>query len=133
MRSQISFLTPAIAGIVVGISSMIVTILVRLTESIAVEASTSETFLGTSAESITALFQLPSIIPTYYLQLIVGIYVVEIIFLLTKLSNSIEYGSDDLNEKYTLSKNLYTGGLLYFFAAFFVSIIFSLLSMQIAP
>lgn len=133
MKSQISFLTPIIAGIVVGISTMIVTILVRLSQSITLEASESQMMGGVSVETLGKLFEVQNIIPGYYLQIIVGLYVVEIIFLLTKLSNSIEFGSDDLNEKYNLSKNLYMGGLLYFFVSLFVTIIFTFLSMAIAP
>jgi len=133
MKSQINFLTPIIAGIVIGISTMIVTILTRLSESITLEATESAELGGLPVETLGQLFEIPNIIPSYFLQLIVGLYVIEIIFLLTKLSNSIEYGSDEINEKYSLGKNLYIGGLLYFFVALFVTIIFTFLSMAIAP
>jgi len=133
MKSQISFLTPIIAGIVVGISSMIVTILVKLTQSMTIEATENQVFGGISLNTLATMFRLRNIIPSYYLQLIVGIYVIEIIFLLTKLSNSIQYGRDNLNEKYTFSKNLYLGGMLYFFTALFITIIFTFLSITIVP
>ena len=133
MRSQISFIGPIIAGIVVGISTMIVTILIRLTGTL---TSTSmgeggDLAGGMDVQALTELFKIPNIIPSFYLQLIVGIYIVEIIFILTILSNSIEHGADKLNEKAELSKNLYMGGMLYFFIALIVTVIFTFLSISI--
>jgi hypothetical protein len=132
MKSQISFLTPVIAGIVVGISTMIVTILGRLSSQLT-ETSQSNVqdtgFSGLSA--LTGLFEIKNIIPSYYLQLIVGLYVVEIGIILTILSNGIENGADSLNEKYYLGKNLYKSGIIYAVVAFLVTIIFTLLAVNI--
>src|SRR3989338_8981923 len=97
MKSQIKFLTPAIAGVVIGITSMITSILGRLSiklKDIAASAGgTSQTGVPTG---ILELFG--DGIPTYYFQIIVGIYVVQITFILTIIANGIENGSDKLNE-----------------------------------
>ena len=131
MKAQISFLTPVIAGIVVGIATMIVTILGKLSAQLT-ETSQENIeggFGGIGA--VAGLFQIQNIIPSYYLQLIVGLYVVEIGIILTILSNGIENGADKLNEQYLLGKNLYKSTILYFLVATFITIIFSLLAIKV--
>jgi len=134
MKSQISFLTPIIAGIVIGIATMIVTILGKLTTQLA-ESSIGEP--GTEATGtagftgLIQLFQIQNIIPSYYLQLIVGLYLVEIVIVLTILANGIENGADNLAKDYNLSKNLYRSVFLYILVAFFITLIFTLLAANI--
>jgi len=121
MKSQISMLTPVIAGIVVGITSMITNILGKLAPALA--GRTEEPGLG---EGLDAFFGIG--IPTYYLQIVVGLYVVQIVYILTILSNGIENGSDKLNEGYLLGKNMVYSGLLYCFIALMIMIIFNLIA-----
>lgn len=106
MKSQISVMTPAIAGIVIGITSMITNILGKLGPLIAQKGVTNE--LGGLQEDFFGLG-----IPTYYFQTIVGIYVVQITYLLTILTNGIENGSDKLNEDYLIGKNLIRSTIVY--------------------
>ncbi len=122
MKSQISMLTPVIAGIVVGITSMITNILGRLGPML--EAKATED--ASMAASLPALFGVG--IPSYFFQLVVGIYVVQIVFILTILSNGIENGSDKLNERYLLGKNLIASGILYSFIALVIMLIFNLIA-----
>ena len=77
MKSQIAIMTPAIAGIVVGITSMIINILGKLgpllQQNQAEEIGIGGAFTGVEFFSVG--------IPLYYFQLVVGIYVVQIVFL----------------------------------------------------
>ena len=132
MKSQISFLTPVIAGIVVGISTMIVTILGKLSAQLTEtsQANVGETGFG-GLGAIAGLFEIKNIVPSYYLQLIVGLYVIEIGIILTILSNGIENGADKLNEQYYLGKNLYKSSILYTIVAFFITVVFTLLAIKI--
>lgn len=132
MKSQISFLTPAIAGIVVGISAMIVNIIVVLNQQI-----TSSSFAldpGTAAATtggltgIIELFNVGAVIPTYFFQLVVGIYVVQLAYILTVLQNSIENGVDKVNEEHLLGKNLTKSFLLYAIISIIVTLLFSSLA-----
>jgi len=130
MKSQISFLTPMIAGIVVGLSTMIVTILGRLS-SLLIESSSQgqELSLG-GADALTGLFEIQNIIPVYFLQLIIGVYVVEVVIILTFLANNIESGNK-ISGEYKAGKNLYASSLLYFFVSLIVTLIFTLLATNI--
>jgi len=64
-------------------------------------------------------------IPTYYFQAIVGIYVVQITFILTVLVNGIENGADNLNEKFLVGKNLVNATLLYTSIALIITLLFN--------
>ena len=70
-------------------------------------------------------------IPTYYFQIIVGLYVVQITYILTILVNGIENGLDNLNEKYQLGNNLIKSTILYVFISALVIIIFNFVASQI--
>lgn len=130
MKSQIKFLTPAIAGIVIGITSMITTILTNLSGQIAriTEEGGEQAALG-GVGGIVNLFG--NGIPTYYFQIVVGLYVVQMIFILSILSNGIENGSDKLNERYVLGNNLLKSTMLYCLIALAVMLLFNLIAGQI--
>jgi len=127
MKSQISFLAPAISGIVVGITSMVAAILGKLSKHMALIAAQ-----GTEQSPsllTTGLFS--EGVPPYYFQIIVGLYIVQIVYILTILINGIENGSDKLNERYLFGKNLTRSILLYSFIAFVILIIFNFIAAQI--
>ncbi|MBI2129507.1 hypothetical protein HYU07_04670 [Candidatus Woesearchaeota archaeon] len=122
MKSQINFLTPVISGIVIGITSMITSILGAI--------GTRMQAVSTEGGKVPDIFGNPGI-PPYYFQLVVGIYIVQIIYLLTVLENGIENGSDSLNEKYLLGNNMMKSLVLYCVIAGIITIIFNLISGKI--
>ena len=126
MKQQINVLAPAISGIVVGITSMIVAILVELSKKF---SELGENVEGAQQLQVTQIFG--DGIPTYYFQLIVGIYVIQIIFILTVMSNGIENGSDKLGERSNLGDNMIKGAFIYTFIALTVTLIFNVLAMTI--
>tara|TARA_Y100000310_G_scaffold147251_1_gene146516 strand:+ start:2562 stop:4697 length:2136 start_codon:yes stop_codon:yes gene_type:complete len=126
MKSQISFLTPVIAGIVIGITSMITNILGKLSSQI---QNVSSEGAGAQAGSLANLFGLG--IPTFYFQIVVGVYVVQLIFILTIIANGIENGKDTLNEEYQLGRNMVRSTILYCCVAFFVMFVFNFIANSI--
>jgi hypothetical protein len=127
MKSQISFLTPAIGGIVVGITSMVTTILTKLSEQLTMFTQQGEAVGGFG--DMLDLFGIG--IPTYYFQLIVGLYIEQLTYNLTILTSGIENGADRLSERFLLGKNLINSPLLYALIAGFVMIAFSVFATQI--
>lgn len=128
MKSQIKFLTPAIAGIVIGITSMISAILTRLSNQLAtlsVQGTGGQSPLG----DMLSIFGIG--MPTYYFQIVVGIYIVQIVFILSILSNGIENGADKLAERYELGRNLINSTLLYCLIAGLVMIAFNLFAINV--
>jgi len=130
MRSQISFLTPIIAGIVIGITSMITTILSQLSRQL---GDVSEDAAGDVAvggmSGISDLFY--EGMPTYHFQVIVGLYVVQIVYILTIMINGISNGVDPLEERYLLSKNLLKSVGLYILIAGAVMLAFNMIAGSI--
>jgi hypothetical protein len=110
MRSQINFLTPIIAGIVVGITSMIIQILGILSEKMDDFGDLQEG--GAGMGGMLEMFGQGGI-PTFFFQLIVGLYVVQITYILSIIINGIENGSDKIGEMKCLATNLMSSTLLY--------------------
>ncbi len=127
MKQQINFMAPVIAGVVVGIASMIVTILSVLEQRFKSMADPSQA----STASILGMFG--DGVPSYYLQIIVGVYVVQIIYILTIMINSIQNGDDKLSEEYLLGQNVLKGTLLYSFLAFTLILLFHMLVVTVLP
>ena len=126
MRSNMTFLAPLLAGIVVGLAAMITGILSQL--KILTEVQGGDiTGLGNLA-NITRLFNVENMIPPYHMQLAIGIYIIEIIFILTGALVTIDSGEDRLRKTYEVSRSLLKGGFLYLITAFFSIVALSLLA-----
>ena len=128
MKSQIKFLTPVISGIVIGITSMITTILGKLSTQMKKIQEGSATGAGMPG-GLSDMFG--DGIPAFYFQLIVGIYVIQLAYILTILINGIENGSDKLGEKYNIGINVTKGTTIYCFLATVVMIGFNFVAGSI--
>jgi len=123
MKSQINFMAPVISGIVVGISSMIVGVISKLTGLLS-RIQTGDVSGGINVAALADLFSKADAIPGYWFQIVVGIYVVEIIYILSVLANGIEFGVDKLNEKNSIGKNVLRGTMIYLFVALICILLF---------
>ena len=128
MKSQIKFLTPAIAGVVIGITSMITSIIGKLGTQLK-DVTTQAGSESGAPGGILSFFG--NGIPTFYFQIIVGIYVVQITYILTVIANGVENGSDKLNERYQLGNNLVRSTVLYCVISAIVMITFNFVAAQI--
>lgn len=117
MKSNMTFLAPLLAGIVVGLSAMITFILNKL-ELLQIEAGAGEIAGLGNFGQIVSIFDVSTVVPPYFVQLSIGIYIVEVIFILTGALVSLDAGKDVLKEKSEISKNLKKGLLLYLITAF---------------
>jgi len=115
MKSNMTFLAPLLSGIVVGLAGMITAILNKINLSKITEGSSQ--LVG--MEKILSVFDVTKMIPPYYLQIIVGIYIIQIIFILTRALVIIDAGEDRLEQLSKTASNLKKGVLLYFFTALF--------------
>ncbi|MFH1682939.1 MAG: hypothetical protein ABIA37_04025 [Candidatus Woesearchaeota archaeon] len=127
MKSQVKFLTPAISGIVIGITSMITSILTRLASQLTSLTSSGQEIGGYG--DMVAIFGIG--IPTFYFQLSVGLYIIQIVYILTILSNGIENGVDKLGERFSLGQNMIKSVLLYCFIAGVVMLLFNFFAQQV--
>jgi len=129
MKSNMTFLAPLLAGIVVGLASMITIILSKLQEmQLSAGAEAAGGIAGVGFGNITDIFNVTQMIPPYFLQLSVGIYLIEIIFILSSALVTVESGRDTLKEKYDLARHLRSGISLYLITALFSIIALTVLA-----
>jgi len=128
MKSNMTFLAPLLSGIVVGLAAMITAILGKLKLTDLGDAGGSS--LGGMADLLN-IFDYQSMIPPYFLQISVGIYLVQIIFILTSTLVTIDSGEDELEQTNKIGLNLKSGIGLYFVVALFAVLALSILSAQV--
>ena len=114
MKSNMTFLAPLLSGIVIGLALMITSILNTLNLDSFSGADLS--VLG-NTQTILEIFNITSMIPPYYLQIAIGIYLIQVIFILTGTLVSIDSGEDELEKTSKIGKNLKSGMLFYFLTA----------------
>ncbi len=130
IKSQINFLTPTISGIVIGITSMITTIIGKLGQQLErIQETAGAAQAGGTAGGLVDLFG--DGIPAYYFQIIVGIYVIQIIYILTVMSNGIENGSDTVSRDYLVGKNIIRSVGLYVLVSLIVMVLFNFIAANI--
>ncbi|MEM2956185.1 MAG: hypothetical protein QW041_01235 [Candidatus Pacearchaeota archaeon] len=128
MKSNMSFLAPLLAGIVVGLAAMITTILTKLQQMLSLPGGENIPLAGSTLGNLTKSFNLEAMIPPYWLQIVVGIYLIEIIYILSITLVSVESGVDKLKEKSEIARNMKAGILLYILTALAASLILSMLA-----
>lgn len=127
MKSNMTFLAPVLAGIVTGLAIMIAMILNKLEIFKQTGADASLPMLGNISE-ILGMFDITKMIPSYFLQLAIGIYLIEIVFILTSTLVTVDSGEDKLRKVNETGKNLRRGLLLYFLVATISSLSLALLA-----
>ncbi len=115
MKSNMTFLAPLLSGVVIGLAAMITSILNKLNIASAVGG---ETIAGVgNLNAILSIFDVTKMIPPYILQIVVGIYIIEIIFILSGALVVIDSGDDKLEKTNKTGINLKKGIRLYIVAA----------------
>jgi len=125
IKSNITFLAPLLAGVVIGLAAMITSILSKL--KVSELSNNGVSGLGNIA-SILTLFNQTNTIPPYYLQIAIGVYLVQIIFILTGTLVTINSGEDQLEKANSTAKNLMKGVMLYFIVALVSTLVLFVLS-----
>jgi hypothetical protein len=129
MKSNMTFLAPLLAGIVVGLAAMISGILGQL--ALMVELGEGATpIAGVSVLNITKMFAQENMVAPYFMQVAIGIYIIQIIFILTGTLVTIDAGEDKLKRTYEISKNLMRGIMLYLITAFIAILALSILAAK---
>jgi hypothetical protein len=127
MKSNMTFLAPLLSGIVVGLALMITSILNRLD----LAALAGESIEGFDVGNIVDIFQIHNMIPPYYLQIAIGLYLIQMIFILTRTLVTIDAGEDKLTSVNTIASNLKKGMIFYFVVALAATIAMFILSNSV--
>ncbi len=127
MKSNMTFLAPLLAGIVVGLSTMITSIL-SILQGITEGGLEGEELSGLSIVDIASFFDVKTMIPPFFLQAAIGIYLIQITFILTSALVTVDAGKDPLREKNELARNLKRGMFLYLITSLISIIALTLLA-----
>ena len=125
MKSNMTFLAPLLSGIIVGLSGMITLILSNLS-TILGNMDAGTTGIGSLSDFLGA-FNIDSILSTYWIQVIVGIYLIEIVFILSSTLVTIKNGKDDLLKTAETGRNLKKTMILYTIVAFIAILVLTLI------
>lgn len=109
MRMQIALFIPLITGLVVGLNMLITRIMRNLGSVLGnlpggMSGSSSDIDLGSNLLSI---FQFENMLPAYISALVVGIYIIQIVCIISYLITGINYGYDRIELKYLIGRNLF--------------------------
>lgn len=127
MKSNMTFLAPLLSGIVIGLALMITTILNVLETFI--DSAGVDVSLSSQITNILSMFNVIDMIPPYYLQIAIGLYLIEVIFILTGTLVTIDSGEDKLEKTGKIGQNLKKGIVFYFLTALFSSLALFVLSV----
>jgi len=128
MKSNMTFLAPLLAGVVVGLGSMITLIIGKLNDMMSLGSSADISGLG-NLSSITSVFDLAKMIPPYYIEVAVGVYLIEIVFILTGTLVTIDSGEDKLKKTHDTGNNLMIAAGLYLGTALIAVLALSILAV----
>ncbi|HDQ59763.1 MAG TPA: hypothetical protein ENN30_01065, partial [Candidatus Woesearchaeota archaeon] len=119
LKFQATFIAPLISGIIVGLTSMIMIILSVLGEKIS-SAMVSTEVSGTlgagggmGGAMAFGFFEMSNTIPLPFFQIVVGIYLVEIVVISAILASKIEFGDDQVSEMDATQKSLLIAIVIY--------------------
>lgn len=126
MKSQITLMAPVFAAILIGITTMFTQMITALVDN--TEKLKATEFFG-RLDGMMGLFE--NGMPVYYFQIIVGIYIFQIIYILTVMLNGIENGTDKLKERELLGKNLINATIKYTLVSLATMTTFTIMMMQV--
>ncbi len=117
MKSNMTFLAPLLSGVVVGFAAMITSILNKLDLTGITAEGAAQFGALNNLVGPDGIFQITNMIPPYFLQIAIGIYIIQIIFILTGTLVTIDSGEDKLEKTNKIGRNLFSGIMLYFITA----------------
>ncbi len=102
LRTTVTVFAPLIAGVTLAITTLISTIISSLSAHIPTDSGSMSSlpFSGTSET-----FIIENVRPEYFV-LVIGVYLIELVFLLTRFTNGINEGDDNAMYMVSLGKNI---------------------------
>ncbi|MBN2065445.1 MAG: hypothetical protein JW771_01375 [Candidatus Thermoplasmatota archaeon] len=122
LRSTAAVFAPLIAGVTLAITKLISNVI----SSMAGKIPANVTGVGSSTvfSGITEAFTLENVRPEYF-ALVIGIYIIELVFLLTRFTNGIDEGDDKAEFMYSLSRVMPTAVFVLTITIIFGQLMFS--------
>ena len=123
LRSTVAVFAPLIGGVTLAITRLITKILGGLAGKMP-STSASDMSSGIPIGNIAESFTLENIRPEFFV-LVIGIYIIELVFLLVKFTNGIDEGDDKATYMYSLGKVMPTSIMVFSITVILGQILFS--------
>jgi hypothetical protein len=125
MRFQAAYITPIMCGVVVGLSALIIIILYFLQEQITKLSAVSGEGGFSMGTWAFGMFIVSKTIPLYLLQIVVGIYMIEILLLISYILAEIERTGDETYRNHVISSMILPSIIIYIICSIVVTIMFT--------
>lgn len=130
MKFNAYILVPIISGVIVGVSRLILVLLIKMSGiyNELIKTSLEGTEQGINVGGMGKgglLVGIEHAIPTPLVQLIVGLYAVEILIILSLFMSRIKYGFDEIKEADEAWKIILIGTAVYIVTFFIMNLVFS--------
>jgi len=123
MKFQAYFLTPLITGLIVSMADVMIQVLLKLGSFLDKMAGSTESAMP--GMNISSLFaNMDTVISPSLFQLIVGVYVMEVIIILGIFITKISHGDNNTLQWNSVGKMLLLGMFIYFLVAMLSSTLF---------
>ena len=137
MRVEVGLLSPVMAGIVVGMTTLIGSVLTSLSASISSISSSlgSSSSLGGANSAIPLAFGLFNLsggaIPLYVFQLVIGIYLIMLSVIIGYSISNINFPNDRIDVRDKIASMLFMSMIIYILVAFITTFAFASLGSSV--
>jgi hypothetical protein len=121
LRSTVAVFAPLIGGVTLSITKLISNIITGISDKM---PSGSALNAAPGIPGVTDTFTLENVRPEYFV-LVIGIYILELIFLLVRFTNGIDEGDDKATYMYSLGKMMPTSIMVFSLTVILGQILFA--------
>jgi hypothetical protein len=128
MEMQAVLLSPIASGIVVSLTSVVMKLLSKfgtLLDKFMSGMGEGGVFGAAGSKAFESLININDMMSPSIFQLIVGIYMIEVVGMLAIFLTVIRYGEDNVIKKYNLGKKLLIASLIYSVILIFIYLLFN--------
>ncbi len=125
MQFMLAILVPVTMAIIVALAAVMTSALVQIATLFGSFAGLNDKAPFNQPSTLGILVDVTKILPIEWFSLIVGIYMIEIIFILSTFISSLQYGDDPLEKYKLLTSGLLRGMVLFTIIGSVIFIIFS--------
>ncbi|HDJ96569.1 MAG TPA: hypothetical protein ENG45_00670 [Candidatus Aenigmarchaeota archaeon] len=120
MRLQAWLLAPITSAVVVALMAIMTGMLIEMKGLYEKFSSTVSSMGGVSTLLFSQFINFGKIVGPWLLQLVIGIYVIEVALILSYFVSRIDYGDDEVMMRYEIGKTLFVSTLIYTLLTLFV-------------
>lgn len=128
MEMQSSILAPIASGVIVSLTSIVMKMLVEFKgflEKFQAGLGNEGIFGAAGSTALGSVMDIGNIMPVSVFQLIVGIYMIEVVVMLSIFLSTIRYGEESVIRRYNIGKKLIISTLIYSAVLIFIYLLFN--------